>query len=69
MKEPKLDNARRLRSIYFIDPDDWECTEALKKNAPRKIEVPMDSAYVLQEKEKVKQELIEPASKNERKLS
>ena len=31
MEKPMLDNARRLRGIYFIDPDDEEYNEILKK--------------------------------------
>ena len=42
-QKPKLDNARRLRGIYFIDPEDGEYEEALK-NARRNLEVPMDAA-------------------------
>ena len=30
-EKPKLDNARRLRGIYFVDPDDREHSEILKK--------------------------------------
>ena len=30
-EEPKLDNARRMRGIYFIDPDDGEFKETIKK--------------------------------------
>ena len=39
-EETKLDNARRPRGIYFIDPDDIELSEILikKKNARRKLE-------------------------------
>ena len=29
-EEPKLDNARRLRGIYFIDPEDKEFKETIK---------------------------------------
>ena len=29
-EKPKLDNARRLRGIYIIDPDDHEYKETLK---------------------------------------
>ena len=36
MKKPKLDNARRLRGVYFIDPEDkefkenhWECSQEI----------------------------------------
>ena len=36
-EKPKLDNARRLKRIYFIDPDDQEQNETLK-SARRKLE-------------------------------
>ena len=42
-RETKLDNARRLRGIYFIDPDDEECKDIMK-NARRKLEIPMPAA-------------------------
>ena len=29
IEKPKLDNARRLRGIYFIDPEDMEFKEIL----------------------------------------
>ena len=32
-EKPKLDNARRLRGIYFIDPEDKEFKETIKKLA------------------------------------
>ena len=38
-EKPKLDNARILRGIYFVDPDDEEYREILK-NARRKLERP-----------------------------
>ena len=38
--KPKLDNARRLRGIYFIDPDCEEFKDTMK-NARRQLEVPM----------------------------
>ena len=41
--KPELDNAWRLRGIYFIDPDDEEHTEILK-NARRKLERPVAPA-------------------------
>ena len=41
--EPKLDNARKLRGIYFIEPDDKEYSEILK-NARRTLERPMAPA-------------------------
>ena len=37
IEKPKLDNARRLRGIYFIDPEDKEFKETMK-NARRKLE-------------------------------
>ena len=40
IEKPKLDNARRLRGIYFIDPEDMEFKEIIK-NARRKLETPM----------------------------
>ena len=40
---PKLDNARRLGGIYFIDPDGQDYKETLK-NAKRKFARPMDAA-------------------------
>ena len=43
IEKPKLDNARRLRGIYFIDPEDDECQETMK-NARRKLEIPMPAA-------------------------
>ena len=42
-EKSKLDNSGRLRGIYFIDVDDGECKEAVKK-ARRKLEVPMYAA-------------------------
>ena len=42
-REPKLDNARRLRGVYFIDLDDEEF-EDIVKNARRKLEIPMPAA-------------------------
>ena len=43
LKERKLDNARRLRGIYFIDNEDKEFKETIK-NARRKLETPMAPA-------------------------
>ena len=39
-EKPKLDNARRLRGIYFIDLEDKEFKET-NKNARNKLETPM----------------------------
>ena len=38
-----LDNARKLRGIYFIDPEDKEFEETIK-NARKKLETPMAPA-------------------------
>ena len=43
MKKPQLDNARRLRGIYFIDPEDKEFKETIA-NAQKKLETPMAPA-------------------------
>ena len=42
-EKPKLDNARRLRGIYFIDPEDKEFNETIE-NARKKLETPMAPA-------------------------
>ena len=39
-EKPKFDNARRLRGIYFIDPEDKELKETIK-NVRKKLEMPM----------------------------
>ena len=43
IEKPKVDNARRLRGIYFIDAADEESKEIMK-NARSKLEVPMPAA-------------------------
>ena len=43
IEKPKLDNARILRRIYFIDPEDKEFKETIK-NARKKWETPMAPA-------------------------
>ena len=40
-----LENARKLRGIYFIDPEDKEFKETIK-NARKKLETPMASAML-----------------------
>ena len=42
-EKEKLDNARKLRGIYFIDPDDKEYSEIIK-SAGRKLERPVAPA-------------------------
>ena len=52
IEKPKLDSARRLRGIYFIDPEDMEFKEIIK-NARKTLETPMAPAMpckTLQEK-------------------
>ena len=43
IEKPKLDNARQLRGIFFIEPNDEEFKLAMKA-ARRKLEVPMPAA-------------------------
>ena len=42
-EKPQLDNARKLRGIYFIDPEDKEFKETIK-NARNKMETPVPPA-------------------------
>ena len=42
-REPKLDNARKLRGVYFIDPDDKEVQGSHHKRK-EKLEIPMKAA-------------------------
>ena len=43
IEKPELDNARRLRRIYFIDSEEEEF-EDMTRNAHRKLEIPMPAA-------------------------
>ena len=43
IQKPKLDNARLIRGIFFIEPDDEEFKHTMK-NAHRKLEIPMPAA-------------------------
>ena len=45
IEKPKLDNARRLRGIYFIDPEDKEFKETIR-NATKTLETPMAPAMI-----------------------
>ena len=49
-EKPQLDNARKLRGIYFIDPEDKEFKETIK-NARKKIGNTSGSRYALQDKQ------------------
>ena len=42
---PKLDNARSLRGICYIDLDDMKFKNSMK-NARRKLEVPLESTML-----------------------
>ena len=52
-EKPKLDNASRLRGIYFIDPEDKEFKETIK-NARKKLETPMAPAMLCKTSKKSK---------------
>ena len=45
IEKPKLDNARQLRGIFFIEPSDEELKLTMKA-ARRKLEVPMPAALL-----------------------
>ena len=45
IEKPKLDNARKFRGIYFIDPADDDFKETVK-NARRNLEVSMPAAML-----------------------
>ena len=51
-EEPKLENPRKLRGIYLLDPEDKECPETIK-NAGEKVRNPDGSSHAVQ-KEKSK---------------
>ena len=44
-EKPQLDNATKLRGIYFIDPEDKEFEETIK-NARKKLEIPVAPAML-----------------------
>ena len=44
-EKPKIENARRLRGFFFIDPDDEEF-KRMMKHARRKLEIPMAAAML-----------------------
>ena len=53
VEKPKLDNARRLRGIYFIVPEDMEFKETIG-NARKKLETPMAPAVPCKTCKKIK---------------
>ena len=58
IEEPKLENARRLRGIYFIDPEDKEFKGTIW-NARRKFGNTNGSSHALQDMQE-KQALRDP---------
>ena len=44
VKEPKLGDVRKLRGIYYLDPEDMEFKNTMKKCAQEMVEVPLASA-------------------------
>ena len=52
-EKPKLDNARKLRGIYFIDPEDKEFKDTIK-NVRKKLETPMAPAMLCKASKKGK---------------
>ena len=48
IEKPKLDNAKRFRGIFSIEPDDEEFKHTMK-NARRKLEIPMPDAFFSKE--------------------
>ena len=63
IEKPKLDNARRLRGIYFIDPEDMEFKEIIK-NARNKMETPMALAMPCKTSKKCRP-VAKPMSSNQ----
>ena len=45
LQKPNLDNTRKLRGIYSIDPEDGESQET--ENARNKLDVPIEAAMLL----------------------
>ena len=64
--KPKLDNARRLRGIFFIDPEDKEFKETIK-SVRKKLETPMTPAMPCKTSKKSKQgrPLVNPMRSNQ----
>ena len=56
-EKPKLEHARRLRAIYFIDPHDQDYKETFK-NARRKLERPMAAVMLCKKSSKWHRESV-----------
>ena len=65
IEKPKLDNARSLRGIYFIDPKDEEFKDIMK-NARRELEIPMPAAMPCKTPKKTAVEKPAAVSENTR---
>ena len=68
IEKPKLDNARQLRGIFFIEPDDEEFKHTMK-NARRKLEIPMPAAMPCKTPEKCRCETCRKIGKHETKCA
>ena len=53
IEKPELDNARKLRGIYFVDPEDKEFQETIR-NDRKKLETPMAPAMLCKTSKKSK---------------
>ena len=53
MEKPKLDNARKPRGIYFIDPEDEEYGKIIK-NARKKLELPAAMPFEMETRKRAR---------------
>ena len=65
IEKPQLDNARRLRGIYFIDPEDKEFKETIR-NARKKLEMPMAPDMPCKTSKKSKHGDVRPMISNQK---
>ena len=68
VEKPEIDNARRLRGIYFVDPEDEEFKTTVKK-ARRMLEIPMPAAMLCKIQRKEYRETCRVARQNTLALS
>ena len=64
IEKPKLDNVRRLRGIYIIDPEDGEYKETTK-NERKKLEIPMEAGMSCKMEAKKHSKLRETADESD----
>ena len=62
--KPKHDNARRLRGMYFTDPEEGEY-KAVIKNTRKKWDVPMEAAMPCKKGTKKNSRLLETEAKSD----